>query len=406
MHRFLPTSSILLPTLSRIHGSLSAYSLLHTAYFLLCLVLVSCGGLRIERSIIVRPGDVLTYGGNNQRTADYDSSIPDSLVEYWEKDLSAGMGSGSPLLLDSMVVGGSLRGELYAINIRTGKLVGSIRLDDATPGSPAIDANVVVLPMSGGNESMEAYNLNDGRTVWRKKYEDVEMSPLLIAKRVYFGTIAGSIYCIERISGDVVWKYELPDNRRFNGFHALPAANDSLLFFGCDDGSLYALRISDGALRWNTPVGGPIVGGTALMGDDVVATTLPGSVIAINPATGAIRWTSSTGSALYAPPAVCGDTVVVGGIDGIMHAIDGRDGKEIWKTNLDGPVNAGAAIAGGKVFVGTLKKIFFALSLADGHIIFSKELDGRVKSPAVVGYERVFVTTDEFTLFCFGKAAR
>ncbi len=385
---------------------LSAYCILFTAYALPSLALLGCGGLRIERTIIVRPGDVLCYGGNNARTADYSSPVADSLVEEWDKDLSAGIGNGSPLLLDSMVVGGTLRGDLYAINIRTGKMIGSVRLDDAVPGSPVIDGNVVVLPASGGIESIVAYNLNDGQTVWRKTYEDVEMSPLLINKRVFFGTIAGTVYCVERISGDPVWKFELPDNRRFNGFHSLPSANDSLLFFGGDDGSLYALRIANGTLCWRAPADGPIVGGTALAEGTVIAATLPGSVIAFDQETGKVRWKHPTGTPIYSPPAVRGDTVIIGGIDGYVRALRATDGVELWSTNLDGPVNAGAAIAGGKVFIGTLKKKFFALRLTDGGIVFSKELDGRIKSPAVVGYGKVLVATDEYTLFCFGKAPR
>ncbi len=382
----------------------SAYRLLLTAYTLPCLLLIGCGGLRIERTIIVRPGDILCYGGNDARTADYPAPIADSLVENWEKDLSAGTGSGSPLVLDSMVVGGTLRGDLYAINIRTGKMIGSVKLNDAVPGSPVIDGNVIVLPMSGGNVSIAAYNLNDGRTVWRKTYDDVEMSPLLIKKRVYFGTIAGTVYCVERISGDPVWKFELPENRRFNGFHSLPSANDSLLYFGCDDGDLYALKISNGSLCWKSPTDGPIGGGTAIAAGSVIATTISGSLYAFDPETGKIRWKRSTGAPIYSPPAVRGDTVVVGGIDGYVRAFDATNGTEFWRTNLDGPVNAGAAIAGGKVFIGTLKKKFFGLRLSDGGIVFAKELDGRIKSPAVVGYDKVLVTTDEFTLFCFGRA--
>ncbi len=384
----------------------ASYVLRPTSYSLLSCLLIGCSGLRIERSIIVRPGDILTYGGGNARDATYDCSPADSLVELWDKDLAAGMGSGSPLLLDSMIIGGTLRGELVALHVRTGKLLGSLKIDDAVPGSPVIEGNIVVLPLSGGEVSVAAYNLNDGRIVWKKPYADVEMSLLLSRRRVFFGTVAGTVYCIERITGDPVWTYELPDNWKFDGFHSLPCANDSLLFLGCDNGSMYALRIEDGTLRWHAAADGPIAGGAALSSAAVIATTVRGSVFAFAPGTGTVLWQHSCGSAIYAPPALFGDTIIVGTIEGSVVALDAKNGNEVWRTSLDGPIDAGAAIAGDKIFLGTLKKKFYGLRIWDGAVVFAKELDGRIKSPAVVGYDRVFVTTDEFTLYCFGRGRR
>ncbi len=383
---------------------------MNRAFFLLTIaaffatILSGCGGLRIERTIIVRPGDVLCFGGSAARSSDYQISFPDSLRKEWEKDLAAGTGAGSPLMLDSMVLSGTLRGELCALNVRNGKSLGSIKLDDAIPGSPVIDGNLVILPMSGGSESVAAYNLNDGRVFWRKAYGDVEMSLLLLRKRVYFGTLAGTAYCIERATGDVVWKYELPENKMFDGFHASPSANDSTIFFGCDNGSLYALRAVDGTVRWHSKTVGPMMGGSALSNGAVIATTINGKVAAFDELSGEVRWERDLGSPVYAPPAVRSDTIIVGAIDGYVRALSVSDGSELWRTNVEGPVDAGAVLAGDKAYIGTLKKRFCALRIADGSVVWSRELDGRIKSPAVVGYNKVFVTTDEYTLFCFGGA--
>ncbi len=381
----------------------SAYSLLLTAYSLLCIGLAGCGGLRIEKTLMARPGDVLSYGGNHERTARYDASLADSLVEIWERDLSAGIGTGTPLLLDSIVLGGNLRGDLYAYDIRTGKSIGSVRLTDAVPGSPVVDQNVVVMPSSGSQESLIAYNLSTGRVVWRKSYGEVEMSPLLMSAEVFFGTLTGKAYCLDASMGNLVWKFEIPENTRFNGFRSSPSANDSLVFFGCDDGSLYALRTRDGSLSWRSSVDGPIVGGSALAYGTVIVATTHGSIVAFDAATGKQRWDYRTEAPIFSPPAVCNDTLVIGGIDGYVRAFRVENGTLLWQTSVEGPVNAAAAIAGDKVYVGTLKKRFFALRLSDGRIVMSKELDGRVASPPVVGYQKVLVATDEYTLYCFGR---
>ena len=352
---------------------------------------------------MARPGDVLSYGGNHARTASYDASLADSLVEIWERDLSAGTGAGTPLLLDSIVLGGNLRGDLYACDIRTGKSIGSVRLTDAVPGSPVLDQNVVVMPSSGSQESLIAYNLTTGHVVWRKSYGEVEMSPLLMSGGVYFGTLTGKAYCLDASMGNLVWKFEIPENMRFNGFRSSPSANDSLVFFGCDDGSLYALRAKDGSLSWRSLVDEPIMGGSALASGTVIVATTHGSIVAFDAGTGKQRWDYRTGAPIFSSPAVCNDTLVIGGIDGYVRALRVGDGTLLWQTSVEGPVNAAAAIAGDKVYVGTLKKRFFALRLSDGHIVMAKELDGRVASPAVVGYHKVLVVTDEYTLYCFGR---
>jgi outer membrane protein assembly factor BamB len=367
------------------------------------LMVSGCGGLRIERTIIVRPGDVLCFGGSGARTSDFEEALPDSLGERWNKDLSASMGSGSPLLLDSMLLSGTLRGELCAVNVRSGKMLGSVRLDDAIPGSPVIDRNLVIAPLSGGSSSLAAYNLNDGRLAWRKSYGDVEMSPLILHRRIFFGTLGGTAYCVERATGDAVWKFEIPENTMHDGFHASPCASDSTVYFGCDNGSMYAFRATDGTLLWRTPAGGPVMAGSALSNGTIVAGTTTGTLVAFNADSGTLLWRKAIGSPVYGTPAVRRDTFFLGAIDGKVRALRVSDGSELWRRDVEGPVDAACLLAGDKLYVGTLKKWFYALRTTDGSVVWKKELDGRIKTPAIIGYDRLFVTTDEYTLYCFGR---
>ncbi len=381
-----------------------------TAAFAALLVSVmleaGCGGLRIERSIIGRADDWPTSGRTNSRLSWQPQALRPPLKEQWKLDLAAGFGSGSPLVVDSMVLMGNLRGELSAVQLRTGKKIGSVRLSDAVQGAPAVEGNFVILPLTGSGESVLAYNLNDGRTVWKQALGDVEMSPLVANGRVYFGTTSGRVYCLDRVSGEPLWKYEIPDNDTFKGFRATPAASDSLVFFGDDQGLLYAFSPATGAIRWRTAAGGGIAGGITLVGDLAVTTTTAGMLLGCDARSGAVRWRYKAGSPFYAAPAACGDTVYAGSLDGIMHAVRCTDGTEIWHTALEGPVDAAAVVAGDYLYAGTLKKQIVALQRHDGAAAWTREVDGRIKTPLTVAYGRLLVATDEHTVFCFGEEGR
>ncbi len=373
---------------------------------LLVSLAAGCSGLRMDRPVIPQRDDWPTAGRTNSRLASTAGTLKPPLRQAWEVDLAAGFGSGSPLVIDTLVLTGNLRGELCAVNLRTGKKIGSIHLGDAVPGSPVVEGSIAYLPLTGSGESLVAFNLNEGKTAWRESHGDVEMSPLLKDRKLYFGTTGGEVYCLDCVTGAMVWKYEIPENTMFLGFRATPAALDSLVFFGDDGGILYAFSAATGSLRWRTPAGGGVAAGIAVAEGVVVAGTIGGTLLGCDASSGRVRWRYDAGAPLYAAPVGSGDTVYAGSLSGVVHAVRCTDGRGIWKTALEGPINAAALVSGDYLYVGTLKKHIVGLLRWDGSQIWSQDVDGRIKTAPAAAYGRLLVATDEHTMVCYVEGSQ
>jgi outer membrane protein assembly factor BamB len=55
---------------------------------------------------------------------------------------------------------------------------------------------------------------------------------------VYFGADDGYVYAVEAATGKKSWKYKTPGI----WMRSSPAIANGAVYFGCDDGYLYALR--------------------------------------------------------------------------------------------------------------------------------------------------------------------
>ena len=104
---------------------------------------------------------------------------------------------------------------------------------------------------------------------------------------------AGKVLCLSAATGRERWHYDLP-----NGVLEAPAVDADHVYVGCRDGHVYCLGRYDGALRWKTPLGSPVIATPALApcpGYDatahVFAAATAGKVFCLHPHTGAIQWT-------------------------------------------------------------------------------------------------------------------
>jgi outer membrane protein assembly factor BamB len=377
-----------------------------TLILLCALACAGCGNLRIERSLHEQPGDWPAFARGIDHAATAGNPVTPPLTRAWNQDVSAGVGNGSPVIVDSVVFVGTLRGDLYAMGAGDGKIIGWTGLGDAIQGSPTVDGNVAFVALSSSKESLTAFDLNDGKARWKRNYGDVETSPLLYQEHLFVGNTAGTFYCLERATGDQRWKYELPANTRMKGIRSSPAAEAGTVVFGADDGWLTALNAETGALRWRVDTGSPLTAAPLVRDGIIYIGNRQGSVVAVERETGAVLWRCATGAPVVANAVPAGDLVVVGTLAGKAFGIRTKDGSTAWVTDLGGPVSAGGAVAGTTVYVGTLKKQIFALNAPDGTVVWRDSLDGRIRtSPALAG-GKLFIATDEHTLTAFKETPR
>lgn len=145
----------------------------------------------------------------------------------------------------------------------------------------------------------------------------------------------------------------------------------NVVYMGSDDGTVYALRTSDGTAIWKHNTGlEPVQCGPTLSinGTILYFGSFSGKIWAIEAATGAAIWTYDTGGAVGSKPVLSGDgeTVFQGSFDGYFYALDARNGILLWKYDTKGAVHSDPAVdnSNGLVFGASYSGELFALSQA------------------------------------------
>jgi eukaryotic-like serine/threonine-protein kinase len=369
-------------------------------------LLSACSGLHLAQPLKEGASDWTMLAKAETRTSATRESVTPPLSLAWEYDMSGGIGNGCPIVIDSVLLIGNLRGELHGINAYTGKRIGWIDLGEAIQGAPAVDGSVAFVALSNTERSLVAFDLLDGKALWKKPFGDIEATPLIHHKMIYLGNTNGAFYCVNETTGNPMWQFELPDNNRHKGIRSSAAANEHNIVFGAEDGNIYALDSEAGTLKWKYSTGSVIVSTPCIAQDNIYIGNLGGVFIAVELATGTVKWRFNAGTDIYADAAFADSTVFVGTTGGIMYALNSRTGQQIWKTDLGGIINSGAVVANNTLYVGTLKKKLFGLNTFDGAIVYQQEVEGRIKTSPAIAHHRIYVATDNRTVLSFKESPK
>ena len=169
-----------------------------------------------------------------------------------------------------------------------------------------------------------------------------------------------------------------------------PVWRDGTLFFGSDDGNVYAVDAASGRQRWMARTGGPVSSTPALDGERLFALSYDGRLYALDVRTGEVLWKfategerrfearglhgmqprAQTFADMYdvylSSPLVVGGKVYFGSGDGHVYAVDAATGELAWKFATGDVVHASPAYADGLVVVGSWDGRLYALDAATG----------------------------------------
>ena len=169
-----------------------------------------------------------------------------------------------------------------------------------------------------------------------------------------------------------------------------PVWRDGTLFFGSDDGNVYAVDAATGRQRWMARTDGPVPSTPALAGERVFASSYDGRLYALDVRTGEILWKFATEGerrfearglhgmlprtqtfadmydVFLSSPLVVDGKVYFGSGDGHVYAVDAATGRLAWKFRTGDVVHASPAYADGLVVVGSWDGRLYALDAATG----------------------------------------
>ncbi len=163
-----------------------------------------------------------------------------------------------------------------------------------------------------------------------------------------------------------------------------------MVYSGCEDSILYALKAKKGKAVWETSVSGAIKGAPAYDNGTIYVGDYGGAMTAIRAKTGEVRWsTQALGPGLgqagsfYSTPAVAYGRVYAGNNDSRVYSFDADTGELAWTYSTGGYVYSGPTVAKVKgtpptVYIGSFDGNAYALDAKTGEARWTFDMGGRV----------------------------
>lgn len=259
------------------------------------------------------------------------------------------------------------KGRFFAVNARTGKIVWTRNFPNCAAASPTISEGIVYqafmhpLPcqkhLGGARGFVIAWDARNGKPLWRFVAGSVESSPLVVNKRLYFGSWDGKLYALAlrgRRKPRVQWTFDAGDE-----VTAAPAYANGTIYIATSSGTVYAVHAGNGKLRWRatsfsrfgrreyfyaTP---SVAYGRVFVGN------ADGTVYAFGAGTGELLWARSVGTYVYTAPAVWRKAVYVGTWDGNFVALDAATGDTRWRYDAPASITGAPTVLDGIVYFAT-----------------------------------------------------
>ena len=327
-------------------------------------------------------------------------TLPANPKPLWKFKTQKGITS-TAAIVDGAVYVGSQDGNLYALELATGKLRWSYKATDEIKSSPAVRDGAVYFGDEMG--TFHAVDARTGARRWTFKAGSGITSSANFTPGAPGCLVVGSydqfLYCLSPRDGSVVWKVET------EGYvHGTPAVaaegSNRVISAGCD-GFLRVLNAGNGKELRRVQLGGYVGASPAVAGSRAFVGNFENQFLAVDLEGGKVLWRYEhpvRKFPFYSSPALIGDSggaVVFGGRDKLVHALDAATGKERWTFPARSAVDASPAVLGNRVFAADKSGQIFALDAASGRPVWRFDVGAGIEaSPAIASGRLVIGATD------------
>ncbi len=192
------------------------------------------------------------------------------------------------------------------------------------------------------------------------------------ADTVYIGSAGGWFYALRSSNGAVRWR------KKVGAMACAPLVVGTNLYLGTNDGTLLALDAQTGAEKWRYQSRGPISQTPITTTELVLFSNEADQVVALDAITGKYKWQYKTETPEeytlrgHAGVAIDGDMVFTGFSNGTMVALRRDTGSVAWSTSLKGDadrfmdVDATPLVMGDRVYASSSSGGVYALDKATG----------------------------------------
>ncbi len=294
----------------------------------------------------------------------------------------------SPVIDGNIVYAGNFDGNLYALELKSGKIIWKFKTDGDIRSTVTISENKLYLTSGDGN--LYALDKSNGTVIWKfaasdKKYDPYDYhqsSPVLYNNILYFGMGDGKVYAVNASDGKEVWSYQTGDV-----VHSTPAILKDKLYIGSFDGNVYGFNAADGNFLWKfKTVGhsyfpkGEVQFSPTAINITVYIAARDYNLYAIDYEKGVCRWNREfpagwPTTVSYTPDR---DSLIILGTSDPKHlyAIHRASEKTFWDLNLKSQVFGKCAYSENMIYIGTLIGKFHAVDINTGEIKWTFNTEG------------------------------
>jgi outer membrane protein assembly factor BamB len=219
-----------------------------------------------------------------------------------------------------------------------------------------------------GTAAMPRWSFHTGGPIWS--------TPVYADGAVYFGSDDGKVYALDAAGGKAKWSVAT------GGAVLAPATLEGAwVYVLSDDGFLYKLARKDGKRAWRFDTHGGAVkrqgydrlaSGAVLADGILYIGSADGGLYALDPKSGHERWHYLTQGMVRSTPAVADGRVYFGSYDHAIYALDAKTGARIWRKDTSMAVVSTPRVADGRVYIGSRNADLYALDAKTGATLWRK----------------------------------
>jgi outer membrane protein assembly factor BamB len=302
------------------------------------------------------------------------------------RDVQVGHTFAEPLLEDNMVFIGTKNGYVYCF--------------DASKKDSKYTRSVM------SRDQEVTWQFKAGDAVNRKVATDV--------KHVYFGSNDGSVYCLNKKTGKLIWTYTVknPVAESFRHF-STPLVSGNKIFIGSADKNLYCLDASTGKLIFKYQSNDWLRARPVATTSNVYFAAVNGDLHNIDFSGKKPKevWTKRIGKhGIYADLAISGDKLILNNSDLYSYCIDLKKGAILWRFSViksfhekdgyrvltdqiagGGYYQSKPTAADGKIFIGTPSRFVYAMDAETGKEIWKYEVGAAISGAPVFDNDKIYI---------------
>lgn len=260
---------------------------------------------------------------------------------------------------------GTERGELYALKPGKGTIRWKIASRGAIRQKPLLAGDAVYVVTE--DDVVEAYSRADGSVLWTYQREREEgflvtghAGLALFDTKLVTAFNDGTVVALDVLDGRVRWERATavdvpetdPGRPRYTDVDTTPVRIGDALYVASFGAGLYALELSNGSVRFRDAEWTGITGLAATSdGQELIVASADRGLARLEPSTRTVRWRRPMMRGSLGVPVVARGLVVLGESKGSLLAIDERSGEELSRVDTGHGFLGKAVIESGRAYV-------------------------------------------------------